>query len=495
MDRVTAFLQSLIPSACTSSVRTGASRTGEATLLELRNAPSPGAYSGPPPVPVERAGPAVDPLAVYEMPPPHASVLVDLLNQSRRALDPDYCMSLAPSEQAALDHFYSARTALIANITAGYPAQLTVPGTARAWPDISDCRTQKDVLAKILAASPGVVIAEAHWMRSSKRLLSDHADTLRRLGVDTLYLEHLQTIHQCDLDRHHQTGRMPPALSRFLAQQDAGHMTDVRHGGGFMNLVKKAQRAGIRVVALDLMTSYHLRGATFAETGREDATALRVQVFNGVATRRIAHDQHLRAASAPLPAGTVRRWVALVGNSHAGSFNGIAGVADRLGVASLRVEDAPAGQGGLRAGFDPGRTVQPRVLSTGGDVQCDYLIKVPCPGRAIAQTAEPCTATQARDARQLRVAMGRCAADLHRAGRYRVVQVEAGVHVLVHRSNNGELVAQRIVPVAGGGVRLQLAADADPVRWERVARPFSDLDQLKTALSTLLDEAPLASRA
>lgn len=487
MDRVSAFLHRLIPTANTSPVRTPPSRTDDPVLVSMRNTEASARAAGAAPSPTAAGAPS-DPLAGYEMPPPQARILVDLLNQSRRALDPDYGMSLSPHEQAALDHFYSARTALIANVTSGCRRELPVSGAVRAWPDISGCRTQKQILKRILAASPGVIIAEAHWMRASKQLLTDHLHALRRLGVDTVYLEHLQKIHQHDLDRHHLTGQMTPGLSRFLAAQDAGHMTDAHHAG-FMVLVKAAQRAGIRVVALDLMTSYHLRGAAFADTGREDATVMRVKVFNGVATQRIAHDQHLRAAS-----GSGRRWVALMGNSHAGSYNGIAGVADRLGVPSLRVEDAGADQGTLLAGFDPGRTLPTSALSAGGDIQCDYLIKVPLAGHSGARTPDPCTAPEARAARQLRVAMGRCTVDLHRAGSYRLVEVEPGEHVLVHRSSSGELVAQRIVAVEGGGLRLQLAEAANPARWTHLDKPFADLAQLRSALNTLLDEVPHTTR-
>ncbi|GEM_PF-570410 len=493
MDRVNAFLHRLIPPTRAPSVRPGTSRTHEPVLLAMRNTPAPDGYAESHPHTAAKTETPVDPLAPYEMPPEHATVLVDLLNETRRALDPDYAMSLSSSEQAALEHFYSTRTALLESITSGNSQPLPVSASVRAWPDISDCRSQQKVLKRILGASPGVIIAEAHWMRSSKRLLSDHPETLRRLGVDTLYLEHLQTIHQSDLDRHHQTGRMSPALNRFLAQQDAGHMTDVRHRGGFLTLVKEAQRAGIRVVALDLMTSYNLRGASFADAGNQDETALRVRVFNAVAAQRIAHDQRLRATQRATPTGTARRWIALMGNSHAGSFNGIAGVADRLGVPSVRMEDAGEGQRALHAGFDPGRTVQPRALVTGGDVQCDYLVKVPCPGYSGARTAEPCTAAEARVARQLRVAMGHCSADLHSAGSYRLVEIEPNQHALVHRSGKGELVAQRVVQVPGGGVRLQLAEEAHPGRWKHMDRPFPDLLKLKAALDTLLDEVPPAS--
>ena len=487
MDRINALLRRVTHSIHIRSDRTDVSTVRGPEVLHVGNAPSPGTRDAS--LLRGRGVVPADPLADFEVLPQHAGVLVNLLNESRRALDPAYGMSLAAHEQRALDHFYSTRTALIEKLVSGHWPESVVSDTARGWPDISSCRTQKEILKTLLRDSPGLIIAEAHSIRSSKQLVIEQPNTLHRLGVKTLYLEHLQTIHQPDLDRHHRTGVMSEALSRFLAQQDSGHRVDVAHGQGFKALVQAAQRAGIRVVALDMMTSYHLRGAALSETAREDPTVLRVKLFNAVATRRILHDQQARAAS-----GSGQRWIALMGNSHAGSYNGIAGVADRLGVPSLRVEDASGDRPGLNAGFDPGRTVHSCGPTDGGDIQCDFLIKVPCPGHSAVHTPEPCTEAQTGAARTLRVAIGRCAADVRGAGTYRLVEVTPGDHVLVHRSGGGELIAQHIVPVERGGVRLQLAEDANPARWAHMDRVFPDLAHLQQALNTRLDEAPRAAQ-
>ncbi|WP_426806310.1 hypothetical protein, partial [Stenotrophomonas sp. SrG] len=76
--------------------------------------------------------------------------------------------------------------------------------------------------------------------------------------------------------------------------------------------------------------------------------------------------------------------VALVGNAHAGTCNDIVGIAERLGVPSLRVEETrPGWSQRLQAGCDPGRTVPPAGRRSGGELQCVYLLKVPAAdGRA-----------------------------------------------------------------------------------------------------------------
>lgn len=454
--------------------------SGDPQLLEIRNAPSERSAG----VPVVAASP--DPLARYTLDDDHAVILAGLLRFSRRALDPDYALRLTASEQGALDDFFRHRTALLRAVRA---APVPAPRHSRHCIDLADCRGTADVLRQLLARSRGLVLAEPNAGRAAKQLLIQNIAVIRALGVDTLYLDQFQVeLHQRDLDTLHRTGTASPALRRFIAELDSRHLTDARGGNTYAAVVDAVSRAGVRIQALDLMASAHLQGAEDEDDlPLADRGSVRVQVFAHVAAKRIAHDQRMRA-TLPRP----RPWLALIGNGYAGVFNGLVGVAPRLGVPSLRVEDADASTGErVRAGFDPGRTLQPGPLVGPGELQCDYLLKVPrAGGGGLRDTPEPCTAEQAQAARQRRAAVAGCAQALTRIGTYRLVEVTPGDHVLVHRAHDRRLVAQHIVHLDGGGVRLQAAEAPPPAHWPDLDQAFPDLDGLRRALAVHLEEVP-----
>lgn len=367
-------------------------------LVALRNeGGSPGArkrdaavYDG---VVCQRPAPP-DRLQRFALPGDRAEVVADLHHQYGKALYDDFQMPPGSNERIALDYFCSKRAQLV-------DAALTHPKRAsrtRDCPDLAPARCQADLLRQLLENARGLVLGEVHAQQGSKRLLIDHMALLRHLGVDTLYMEHLQAdLHQDDLDQLHRNHVYTGALDRFLAQQDHGHGTRAASGATFRNVIDAALKAGVRVVALDLMSSYHLHGVKVpAGHPEETGLDLRIKLFNHVAALRIRQDQQDQVGK-PGP----QRWVALVGNAHAGTFNGIAGIAERLEVASLRIEDTnPSWSDALKAGHDPGRTVEPDAWRAGGELQCDYLLKVSVtPGRDQRESPAPCTASEARQRR------------------------------------------------------------------------------------------------
>lgn len=370
-------------------------RTGtEPSLLSLRNLPDSGCLR-PGNVPSPRDT-QPDPLQAYAMSPQQGQLLVGLLQKHRKALDPSYCMPMAPEQRAMMDDFFTKRTQLLDVALSSTPSADT---DLRAWPDLAPVRTHADLLRELLGSNKGLLVGETHAGRASKLLLMDNMAHLRHLGVDTLYLEHLQAdIHQPDLDRYHRTGVLSPALVRFLAEQDSGHMTDADSGATFRNLVDAAFKVGMRIVALDLMISYHVRGLQRGD-GEDmvDPLQARIQMKNYVATARIVHDQRQQAGK-PGP----QRWVALVGNAHAGAFQSIPGMGTLLGAPSLRVEDASR----FQVGCDPGRTVPPTLQGSGGQIQCDYLLKMPAgKRRSMPETPGPCTSAEALRMRNVRQAI------------------------------------------------------------------------------------------
>lgn len=451
---------------------------GQPQLQQVRNGHMPAA-SGP-------STPRSDPLAPFLIPAKEARILLGLLRASRRALDPDYLLRPGSLEQHAQELFYRTRTALLAEIrTAPVPA----PPHGTTTPTLDDCPLQADILRRLLTASPGLIVAEANASRAGKQLLIQNMPVLRALGVDTLYLDQLQCdLHQKHLNSLHRTGSLSPEVEHFMRLIDTGHMTDARGGNTYMAVLEAANRAGLRVVALDQMTSYHLKGAADElDSPHESAGDLRARVFSHVAAQRITHDQQQRGHLSG-----IRRWVALLSNGYAGSINGIAGVGPRLRIPTLRVEDADASENNqLRAGFDPGRTIPPGPLTHSGDMQCDYLLKVPMPGPGgLHSTPEPCGAQQAQSARRRRTAIAACSADLSRIGTYRLIASGAGEQLLVYRSGTGELVAQRIAATATGGLRLQPADVADTDSTVTPPGEFRDLDHLRQMLSRRMEEVP-----
>lgn len=479
--------QRLLKTAHADSAPSPRPDTDGPRLLSLANTPA--GYGGVPELP---AAQDAHPLSRYSVTPVQALLLVELLRGSRRALDPDYAQQLIPEEHAALTAFYAKRTQLL-GVALRDPAIAPPPARSHAVPALEDCRNGRDILKRLLANSHGLVVGAANVGSAGKQLLIDNMDLLRKRGVDTLYLDHLQgDVHQGDLDLLQREGRLTPALARFLTDLDSIHTAHVGTPYTYRALVEAACRAGLRVVALDLAVSYHLKGAEAPdELRRQERSDIRAKVFSHVATARI---QHHRRGLPVLPGQ--RRWVALMGSSGAGVFNGNAGVAARLGMPSLRVEEVPAGRSEkMRAGYDPGRSLPPGLTDSGGELQCDHLFKVPRQGlTAVPEPSpEPCRAPEAEMARRLRAAVAGCAEDLSRIGTYRLVEMGPGAHVLVHRSNRGHLVAQRIVPVKGGGLRLQLAQDAHAARWGHVEQVFPTLDTLRQALSTGLEEVPASA--
>ncbi len=469
--------------------------TGDAVPLTSRRShpsgtPRPDSVSnGPLPVALARQATAhvwvpTDPSGAYAVTEQEGRLLGDLLRHSHRALDPDYRQPLEDDAEQALQAFYARRTRLLSDAL-GDPGTAPLPTRTQGVPALSGCSTSWDVLEQLLKGAPGLVIGSAGTNGVAEQLLIDNMNVLFQLGVRTLYLGGLMhDLHQKDIDLMHATGRTPIDLSRFLGDLGTGQ-------GTLAAVVDKADRVGVRVVALDTMVSRHLKGASHPDGQWMDPADIRARAFTHVAEARIRHDLSTQPETA-----APHRWIALMFNTAAGIYNGHPGVAARLGVASLRVEEAPSGRfSRLRAGFDPGLSASHQVLSVGGELQCDHLLKLPRPGvqAPSVPTPEPCSAAvagQARQARQIRAAMDLCARDLVIPGSFRVIPIGEDGQVLVHRSSSGLLVAQRIEATRDGGVRLKLAPEADPVRWHHVQRTFPSLDALRTALSTRMEEVP-----
>lgn len=221
--------------------------------------------------------------------------------------------------------------------------------------------------------STGLVFGETHSHQSPKKVLITQMEAYAKSDVATLYLEHLQTdLHQPLLDEFHTTGKMPIVLDEFLKAQDLGHRIDPSSPYNYSQLVRKAQRHGIEIKALDCMASYNHRGMRMRPDGSEPLSQdlIRYQSFSYFASRIIRTNQ-LRNGG--------RKWIALVGNSHSNTYKGIPGLAELEGVISVRVSDTAPNTGrGLRQ--DIVDVIKPSHYSHNVEVlKHDYWLEVDIP--------------------------------------------------------------------------------------------------------------------
>lgn len=234
------------------------------------------------------------------------------------------------------------------------PARPTVPDFQANKP--------KSFIKSVYRRGQGLVLGERHDAIASKRFLLENFATMKKNGVTTLYMEHLQTdLHQADLDAFMRSGRMPEGLKRFLRTLDQGHHTDPGKKYTFEKVVIRARQHGLRVVPADVATGYYLNGL------RSDIPASRQKMFNYYASSQIRQ-------------GGQEKWVALMGDSHASQFSQVPGVAELTGAISLRISDGPQGSG-RRLTADGGHYYPYDALSCdfpgGAWVQADYHLQLP----------------------------------------------------------------------------------------------------------------------
>ncbi|HEY0286692.1 MAG TPA: membrane-targeted effector domain-containing toxin, partial [Pseudomonas sp.] len=215
-----------------------------------------------------------------------------------------------PTETNPYDTFSQIRNRLCNDASVFYTAVELPPR-----PDIPVIETGspiKSTLKKLFHKTSGLVIGETHSGIGSKQFLIDNMSLLAKQKIKTLYMEHLLTdFHQADLDTFANTGKMPSGLEEYLTQLDNGHLTDPSGKYTFMNVVKAATENHIRVRAIDCMASYRLKGVS----GMPES--LRQRVMNYFAKIVIDTDQAAQGS---------HKWVALVGNSHANTYQGVPGV-------------------------------------------------------------------------------------------------------------------------------------------------------------------------
>ena len=300
----------------------------------------------------------------------------------------------------------------------------------------------KSALKSLFKRSSGLVIGESHAGIGSKQFLIEQMPLLAKLKVKTLYMEHMLTdFHQADLDAFSRTGTLSSQLEEYIKTLDKGHRTDPTGKYTFMAVLKSAQENRVRIRAIDCMASYRVDGMEGAEQ------TLRQKVMNYYAKGVIDADQGARSDG---------NWVALVGNSHANTYQGVPGIAELEGAVGLRIEDVRVAEpAGMTS--DPGIETTDTVGRRAGRVQSDLRLQVLVAAPRIELSLEN---------------------KLLRAGMFTLDDSD-GQLTLVHRSNEGLAVRTEI---KREGKRVFI----DRPKWQRVSgRRFETLGDLTSALELM----------
>lgn len=299
---------------------------------------------------------------------------------------------------------------------------------------------KKDLIKKLFRVASGLIIGENHSSVASKEFLIEYMATLSKQKVKTLYMEHLLTdFHQADLDIFNRTGELSESLETYLKNLDRGHSTDPSGKFTFLQVIKAAREHHIRVQAIDCMASYYSAGMRGVET------TFRQKMMNFFAHEVIRIDQAARG---------VHRWVALVGDSHANTWEGVPGLSELEGGIGLRVESTPAGTArGIEV--DPGRVPTDNFGRPLTMVKSDLRLQLDTPQSvAVAESLEKA---------------------LRRPGDCTVMNID-NKPTLIHRSRDGSLVRTPILRDRGG-YYIERAS------WPSISgRRYPDLAEFSTAL-------------
>ncbi|MCO8162666.1 membrane-targeted effector domain-containing toxin [Pseudomonas sp. 21LCFQ010] len=313
-----------------------------------------------------------DPL--YQMPEQHLETVHQLALFEHRGLNIYYSL---PDESLATarSRFFNKRVQLQRDAR---QALLDQPLPVRPeLPQVTAQDSPGELLDRLYAQNQGVVVCGSASSIGSKQFIIDNLPNLVERQVKTLYLEHLQLdMHQLDLDLFAEKGLMSKRLLHYLKHLDKQYLTDPARLYNFEQLVLKAREHGIEVRALDCVASYYLHNMqALGATTRE-------QMFNYLAMRTIRRHQDVMGQ---------HKWLALVGDSHASSFDNVPGLAELEPGISLRVFDMPPGES-FGPASDPGHLVTTEHGGRKTFVRNDYALGLPsrnAMSRTLAEISQP----------------------------------------------------------------------------------------------------------
>lgn len=259
--------------------------------------------------------------ATFDIPPTHRRLIAQMAGE-QRALDTHYHPGRT-ERIPAFQAFTTLRHRLQDAATQAFANYQHVPRPSLAH--LATASSETTFIERVYAQKQGLVIGEAHLHESSKRFLIKYMKLLKKQGVKTLYIEHVLTdLHQEALNTFQTTLKMPASLESYLRVLDRGHMPTYRGSNTFTNVIKAANKQGLRVRALDCTASYHIKGLSGEHP--------RHWLFSYFANEVIKADQ---LATGP------HKWVAFIGSSHTDMHVLVPGIADLQDAISLHVRDVP----------------------------------------------------------------------------------------------------------------------------------------------------------
>ncbi|WP_024642999.1 membrane-targeted effector domain-containing toxin [Pseudomonas syringae] len=381
--------------------------------------------------------------ATYEMPPDTRTTLHRLANFEKKGLDMEYFFE--DIELDTVRNTFDLRRKNLQKDAASISAAQLPPRPT--LPAIEPQTSTAGLLETLYRHTEGLVIGESHSSVASKKLIIDNLPLLSQQNVKTLYMEHLLSdLHQADLDRFLETGQMSKTLLHDLKTLDRGHHTDPNGVYTFEQLVIRARQQGLEIRAIDCASSYHLKGIA----GEESIT--RQQMMNYFASRTIRRHQDVMGS---------HKWIALVGNSHSNTYQGVVpGIAELEGGIGLRVVDvAPGHSRGIT--LDQGELVSGGIADDKVYIKADYRVEmeVPRPQPARLPSIEK---------------------RLSRPGMFLVQEGEGNLQTIVHRARDTWIHRTPVLRNAEGKLYIER------LRWPRIhLKPFDDIDALVAALEAM----------
>jgi hypothetical protein len=173
-------------------------------------------------------------------------------------------------------------------------------------PEISGEVRPSELLDTALDAADGLVFGEKHNEMASFQVLYDNLDTFKKKDVKKLYME--ATFYDAQMK---------------LVDDGIGFLGDgiTQRFPSFKQLVKKFTDNGIEIVPLDhpYLTRHKDEREVFKQINREEQHVPRLNEFNYYAAQTIRQNS----------AG--EKWIALMGNAHMNTTQGVPGVAELTG--------------------------------------------------------------------------------------------------------------------------------------------------------------------
>lgn len=311
-----------------------------------------------------------------------------------------------------------------------------------AMPSISRDMPIADLLQRIFATAPGLVVGETLDRITSMRFMIKNMPALAR-HIKTIYVRRLLSdFAQTELNDYFRTGKMSGDLKTYLTSLG----TDPAETFNVLELVKTARKYRIRIQGLDCAVNYKSE-ASFVPV-REQA------ITNYLADNIMTTDKLINNPG---------KWVVLTGSENTNRFRGIAGISEMQGGIGLRIEEVNPGAS-TSVDIDPGVEVTTPVhpdanamRGTHDPLYADLRLQMPAP---IVNWNE-------QSVERL----------LSRQGMY-LFEKSAGNYTLVHRNGQGIITRTPVQHLADNHFSINRPS------WPWVNNvPFDSVEQLSHKLS------------